>query len=371
MPKIIQSSLIVFLLLFLFPSISHAINNQEEIFEAQVIEVIEERQTHDEKGNSYIQQHLKLKGLKDKWTDKEFEFNSISDIQVIKSNQYNEGDKVIVSFSIDEEANEYYYILDYVRRGNLYLMAVIFILAVIAVGRWKGLRSLIALALTFLIIFKFIIPRILAGNNAILITIAGSIAILILIVYITWGKNKKSDVALISIILSLIATGILAWLFTLLTKLTGLGSEEAIFLTSLKGASINIQGLLLAGIIVGALGVLDDIAIAQVSTVNEIQKANPELDKKEVYKRAMRVGTDHLGSMVNTLFLAYAGASLPLLMLFSIKEPPFLTFSQVINNEIIATEIVRTLTGSLGLLLAVPLTTFLAVRGFVKKKDSK
>ncbi|MFZ5364173.1 MAG: YibE/F family protein [Patescibacteria group bacterium] len=159
-------------------------------------------------------------------------------------------------------------------------------------------------------------------------------------------------------------------IFTNLTKLSGFAEEETVYLVGLMGGDINLQGLLLAGFIIGALGVLDDITVSQVSTVQEINAANPNLSRSEIYKKAMRVGVDHIASMVNTLFLAYAGAALPLLLLFSFKQEPFLTFGQVINHEIIATEIVRTLVGSIGLALAVPITTFLAAYFYKKNKTA-
>ena len=133
--------------------------------------------------------------------------------------------------------------------------------------------------------------------------------------------------------------------------------------------AINLQGLLLAGFIIGSLGVLDDLTISQVSTVQELYRLSPELTMREAYTRAMRVGVDHISSMVNTLFLAYAGVSLPLLLLFTFKQPPFLTLGQVLNHEVIATEIVRTLVGSIGLAVAVPITTLLAAYFYTKKKS--
>ena len=133
--------------------------------------------------------------------------------------------------------------------------------------------------------------------------------------------------------------------------------------------AINLQGLLLAGFIIGSLGVLDALTISQVSTVQELYRLSPELTMREAYTRAMRVGVDHISSMVNTLFLAYAGVSLPLLLLFTFKQPPFLTLGQVLNHEVIATEIVRTLVGSIGLAVAVPITTLLAAYFYTKKKS--
>ena len=142
------------------------------------------------------------------------------------------------------------------------------------------------------------------------------------------------------------------------------------FLTGLVGGDVNLKGLLLAGMIIGVLGVLDDIIISQVSVVKELTETDNTITRKKIFARAMRVGTDHISALINTLFLAYAGAALPLLILFSIQAEPFLTWEQIVNNEMIATEIVRTLTGSMALVLAVPIATALAVASFTKQKGA-
>jgi len=207
---------------------------------------------------------------------------------------------------------------------------------------------------------KIIVPKILTGTNPLLISIFGSILILLLVVYLTEGINKKSHLAVLSITLSLIIVGIFSVVFTNISKLTGFAQEEAMFLISFGKSMINFKGLLLAGIIIGTLGVLDDAVISQIASVKQIKNANSNLSKKEVYKNSMKIGVSHMSSMINTLFLVYAGASLPLLLLFTINESPFLSFNQIINNEIIAVEIVRTLAGSIGLILSIPIATFLA-----------
>jgi len=339
---------------------------EEEIFQARVLEIVDERTSTREDGSASIQQKLKLKGLEGSWEDKEFVFDG-TQYDVVAVNQYKVGNKVVVTYTTDVEGNDVFYVIDYVRQGTLYWLALLFAVVVIVVGRLKGLRALIVLVLTFVIILKFIIPRILAGNNPLLISIIGSLAIMVLAIYITEGLKRTSTIAVVSIFISLVITGLLSVWFTAITKLTGFAGDEAIYLTSLAGGQLNFKGLLLAGIIIGALGVLDDVVISQVSLIRELRGINPLLPKMQIYRKAMKVGVSHMSAMVNTLFLAYAGASLPLLILFSIKEPPFLTFNQILNNEMIATEIVRTLTGSIGLVLAIPIATLLAVQ-FVKIK---
>jgi len=358
--------------LFFLPALANLQENsvtEEEIFKARVIEVIRQNTVTSEDGSVLVQQKLKLKGLSGNWEDEEFVFDGTK-YEVISANTYEAGDKVMVTHSQDMEGNDIFYVIDAVRQGSIYWLALLFAIVVIAVGRLKGLRALVVLVLTFLIILAFIIPRILAGNNPLFISIIGSLFILVLAIYITEGFKRTSTVAVFSIFIALIITGLLSVWFTAVTKLTGFASDEAIYLMGLTGGDINVQGLLLAGIILGALGVLDDVIISQVTLVRELKLANPQLSGRHLYSKAMKVGVSHMSAMVNTLFLAYAGAALPLLILFSIKEPPFLTFGQVLNNEMIATEIVRTLTGSIGLVLAVPIATLLAVNLIKTKKES-
>jgi len=333
---------------------------EEQIFKAKVLEITEQQESIREDGSKAILQKIKLVGLKDEWQGKEIIVDN-SDFDVISAQAYEPGDKVLVSNSRGVDGEEVYYIIDHSRSGTLYWLAGLFALAVILVGRQKGLRALAVLVLTFLIILKFIVPQILAGYNPLFISIVGSFFILILAVLITEGFKRTSAISIAAILLSLFLTGLLSVIFSALSKLSGFASEEAAYLVSLSGGTLNIKGLLLAGIIIGALGVLDDVVISQVALVKELQSANPKLPKKMIYQQAMKVGISHLSSMVNTLFLAYAGAALPLLILFSVKQPPYLNFNLVLDNELIATEIVRSLTGSIGLILAVPIATLLAV----------
>jgi uncharacterized membrane protein len=216
-----------------------------------------------------------------------------------------------------------------------------------------------------LIIFKFILPMIYAGYDPVLITIIASLVMIPVTFYLSHGFNRKTSIAIGGTLIALLITGLLAKVFVEATKLTGFASEEAGFLQVARGNLVNIRGLLLAGIIIGALGVLDDISIAQSALVQQLREANPKMKAREVFSRAMNVGQDHIASMVNTLVLVYTGAALPLLLLF-IDNP--LPFSQVINYEIIAEEIVRTLVGSIGLITAVPITTLIASSSDFKKK---
>ncbi len=370
--KILFSGILILLLgINLLSSNACRAQNQshDEVLEAKVTEIIEQRELISADGTKFTQQNLRLLVTKGSLKGKTITYHGISDVEVANQNIYQVGDKVLVMKSTDENGKTKFYVTDYIRRQPLWILSLIFILAVIIVAGSKGLRALAILIATFFIIIKFIIPQILNGHNPLLISIVSALVIAFLAIFGTDGFNKKSKIAYLSILISLAITLVLSQIFTHLARLTG-ASEEATFILNLSQYHINLQGLLLAGIILGSLGVLDDVIISQVSSVKEISQANPNLSAKEVTKKAMRIGTDHINAMINTLFLAYAGAALPLLILFSLDVPPFVTFSQTINHELIATEIVRTLVGSIALILAVPISTWLAVRQFTKKQKT-
>jgi len=360
----------IFLLLLVFtPFFVSAVEQKNDIvFKAEVIEIIKEETTTLSDNTLARQQNIKLRGLEDEFKGAEVFFYGIGGFDTIKKNIYHVGDKVQVLQSINDKNEKQYFIVDYVRGGSLLWLFVIFLISLFIVGGWKGFRSVIALLGTFLVIVEYLIPQILAGANPILTTLLGSFVILLLIIYITEGFKNKSHIAVISILLSLLLTISLSWTFVWLAKLSGLSSEESGFLIGIGQSAINFQGLLLAGIIVGTLGVLDDVVISQIATVEQLISANKFLTGKEIFKKAYEVGVSHISSMTNTLFLAYAGASMPLLVLFGSGKSAFSTWEQLIENEQIATEIVRTLSGTIGLILAVPISTALAVWWFKYKK---
>lgn len=359
----------LFLLLLLILPISSFAQEppKEEMFKAVVIEVIEQKDIMGEAGN-IVQQNLKLRALDGSFRNQEIIFEGIDDFQVLSSNIYNKDDKVIVSYSQNVDGNDVFFILDYDRSSPIMWLTIIFILSVLAVGRWKGLRSLIALALSFVVILKFIIPQILNGANPVMISVLGAIIILVFAIYFTQGINKKAHIANLSLIISLSSIALLSFLFTKLARLSGY-SEEASYLMNINQGSLNLQGLLLAGILIGTLGVLDDVIISQVSTIDQLKKANPELSNRQIYIRSLKVGIDHITSMINTLFFAYAGVSLPLLMLFTQSDISGLNFSQIMNNEFIATEIIRTLLGSIGIIFSIPIANYLASYFLKVKKN--
>ena len=314
----------------------------EEFFEGRVESVLEENENY---------QKLEILVTNGSLQDEKMTVEVGGEFQRVGEVKYKVGDEVVVS--------SFGYITDFVRRKPLLWLFAIFVALVLLIGKLWGLSSLLGMGFSFLIIFKFILPQILAGRDPVLTTILGSLLIIPTTFYLSHGLNKKTTIAVGGTLISLIIAGILSKIFVELAHLTGYASEEAAFLQITRDEIINVKGLLLAGIIIGVLGVLDDITIAQAAVVEQLRQANPNLKPQELFKRAMSVGQDHIASMVNTLVLVYAGASLPLLLLF-VNNPHPLT--EIINYEIIAEEIVRTLVGSSALIVAVPITTFLAVK---------
>jgi uncharacterized membrane protein len=248
-----------------------------------------------------------------------------------------------------------YGFVDFERRGSLLWLALGFAALVIVFGRMRGGLSLLGLLLSLVIIAAFIVPAIRDGSEPVLVAIVGSLAVMLVTISLAHGLGAKSAAAMLGTTASLILVALLALTFTELAHITGFSSEEATLIGS--AGSISIQGLLLAGMVIGALGVLDDVTVSQASTVMALRSANPSLGLGDLYRRAIDVGRDHITATVNTLVLAYAGASLPILLIFSAGN---IGLGEAINSEIVATEIVAMLVGSIGLIAAVPVTTGLA-----------
>ena len=245
---------------------------------------------------------------------------------------------------------------DYERHRPLAILALVFCGLVIAAGRWRGFRALLGLGLSLLIVIEFIVPSILDGNSAVGVALAGALAVMFVTIPLAHGLGAKAFAAMLGTASSLALTALLATFASDAAHLTGLASDEATYLQALTG-DISLHGLLVAGMIIGALGVLDDLTVTQASTVLALRNANPQLTGGQLFRRALDVGHDHIAATVNTLVLAYAGASLPVLLVFSIGGTPFL---DAINTEAVAAQIVAMIVGSIGLIAAVPVTTAIA-----------
>ena len=267
-----------------------------------------------------------------------------------------DGEKVVVSYDRSAPRGFNYAFADRQRKPVLFGLAVIFAVVVIALGRGRGLAALFGLAASVGVLLMFVLPAILDGRSPVVVSIAGASAIAVLAIYLAHGVSPMATVALLGTLASLALTAGLAALFTELARFTGFATEEAT-LVNLADARIDLVGLTLGGMVIGALGAIDDMTVTQASAVGELHAANPSLDARTLYGRALRIGRDHVASTVNTLALAYAGASMPILLLFLLAKQ---SLGTVANGEILATELVRTLVGSIGLVAAVPITTALA-----------
>ncbi|MDJ0342043.1 YibE/F family protein [Streptomyces sp. H10-C2] len=277
-------------------------------------------------------------------------------VQPDQTRRYTVGQGVVLAYAPAAPKELQYSVTDVDRGFPLALLAGIFALAVIAVGRLRGLMALIALAVSFAILTLFILPAILHGDNPLLVAVIGGSAIMLAALYMCHGLNARTSVAVIGTLCSLFLIGILGSVFISWAHLTGNTSDETGLIHALY-PGIEIKGLLLAGVIIGSLGVLDDVTVTQTAAVWELKDADPTAGWRKLYGSGMRIGRDHIASVVNTLVLAYAGAALPLLLLFSVARSGVL---RVAGSELVAEEIVRTLVGSIGLVASVPLTTLLA-----------
>ncbi len=333
----------------------------QETFKAEVIKILDEKEETFEKNRKLKKQKLLVKGLVGKYTGKEIEIDMTGDQGSIVSNVYRVGDTVLIMQSFDAEGNGTFVVTDLVRTNIILWVFVAFVALLLIVGKFKGVRALVSLVLSFLVIVEYIVPKILDGADPVMVTVIGSFGILVAVVYVTEGFNKASHIGAISIFISLLATIALSWFLVNLARLAGLSSEEAAFIIDIGKQSMNLQGILLSGIIIGTLGALDDIVIAQVTVVEELYGANPRMPRKEVFRKAFKVGVAHISSMTNTLFLAYAGAALPLIILYVSGKSAFGSWDAAMNNEMIATEIIRTLAGSIGIVLAVPISILVSV----------
>lgn len=268
------------------------------------------------------------------------------------------GDDIYIQRLVTIEGSEYYAFKDFYRIPILVYLALSFMALLWIIAGGKGLKALLSLVASILVVIYVLVPLLLAGYDPVIASVAIAGVMLALAIFVTHGTGAQARIAFLGTFAAIIVTGALAVMWVSLARLTGFASDAAIYLNFSTQGSLDFSGLLLGSILIGVIGVLDDVAITQASVVVELERANSALSRYELYRRALRVGRDHIGSLVNTLALAYVGVSLPLLLLFARTDSSFI---DIINQEVVASEIVRTLVGSLGLMLAVPATTALAV----------
>jgi uncharacterized membrane protein len=273
--------------------------------------------------------------------------------------RYAVGDEVIVNISQQGEDANFVAVADRYRVPALAALLGLFAVAVTLVGGWRGVRSLIALALTLAVIIRVVVPLLLAGWNPVFLAVGSATLVTIATLLLTEGARPTTIAAAAGTFLSLALTALLAVAFNALAQFTELqGSGDLVYLQTVGRPELDLGGLLLAAVIFGALGILDDVTITQAATVDELYEADPRVSRSELFRRAMNVGRSHISATVNTLALAYVGASLPLIVLFNAgQQDPFLT----VSGEIVAVEVVKALVGSIGIVAAVPATTAIAV----------
>lgn len=281
--------------------------------------------------------------------------------------ELDKGDRFYFNHNVYIDGSEIYAVTNIDRRGALAFFVLLFVGAVITFGGWQGVRSLVALLGSFVAIFYVLLPGLLQGWSPLLLSTLVASGVLFVAIFFTHGFNRESLVAYAGTMVAVALTAVLAILAVFSSDLSGFVGDESVFLNINTNGTLNFSGLLLGAIVIGVLGVLDDIAVTQAAVVSELYNSNTNISRMEVYRRAMRVGREHAGALVNTLVLAYTGVSLPLLLHFYMSDIGFLS---LINSEVFATEIIRAVVGSIGLIMTVPIVTALAVyylKGYVPK----
>lgn len=273
---------------------------------------------------------------------------------------YRPGERVEVYVTISPNNQTAFVVVDWVRRPALGWLLALFVVTAFAVAGFKGLRAVAATGASLWIVMSYVVPQIIAGADALLVSLVGVGGILLLAIYFVHGVNWSTSAALLGTFAAVAATMAMALGFSDLARLSGLGTDDAIMVIA-AAPQVALRGLLLAGILIGALGALTDITIVQASVVRELADTDPTLSLRQLYLRGMNVGRDHVGSLVNTLVLAYTGSGLSLFVLLQVYD---VSLTRALNLEMVASEVVHTLVGSIGLILAVPLTTALAAGWF-------
>lgn len=280
------------------------------------------------------------------------------------SEAFKVGDSVYLASMQGLEGQSTWSITGYARGMSILLWTLIFFLLIFLVGGKRSLGSILSLILSFIVIYLFLIPQIIDSSNILLFGYITVFIILTLGMYLAHGLRKLTTIALLSTLIGIGIVSILSWLLLNALNINGMGDESAFLLSSQMGGDINIQILFFFSIVLGATGVLDDVVIGQVSSMYEIYEADPKLTISQLYRKTMNVGKEHVSSMINTLFIVYAGSSLPLVVLMYMSNRDIGT---LVSIDMISEEIVRTLAISTSLLLVVPLSTYLSAL-FLKKE---
>lgn len=350
----------IFLFSFLALPVSAQSNNsvlpKTTYYKAKVVKILDQGQKIEGEFTSFYQK-VEVQILDGAEKGKKVAVEQGGLIEITPQQLLSPGTQIVILKS-EVSGKSTYTMLDRYRLDIvLYVLLGFFVLVAFIAGK-KGLGAIVGLGISLLVVLQFIVPLILKGYDPVLITIIGSLFIMLVTMYLAHGFSKKITVAIFATLIALFLTGVFATLFVNLLHLSGLGTEDS-FMLQMGTVDINMRGLLLAGIIIGALGVLDDITTAQAATIFELHHTDKSLPFKTLFKKGFNVGKEHIAALVNTLVLAYAGASLSLFILF-VLNPAHQPYWVLLNSEVVVEEVIRTLAGSIGLILAVPITTLLA-----------
>lgn len=249
-----------------------------------------------------------------------------------------------------------YVFMDFVRDVPIALLAIAYAGVVLAVARWRGLAALAGLVISFGVVVLFTLPALLVGTNAIAVALLTSATVMFVVLYLAHGFNARTSTALLGTLLGLVITALLAGWAVDAANIVGLADEYSLMLPA-YAPDVNIRGVILCGIVLAGLGVLNDVTITQASAVWELRAVSPQMSRYELFTRSMRIGRDHIASTVYTIAFAYLGAALPMLLMVSLIN---MSLGETLTSGEIAEEVVRTLVGSIGLVLAIPITTAIA-----------
>ncbi len=343
-----------------------SVDLSDSYYRAKVTAITEEGEKEVEPGLWQMYQIIELEIINGDEKGKKILIDHGGSFAITEGQKVRTGEYLVIAKTPDlPGSRSVYYVIDKYRINGLALVIAIFFATAIYFGRKRGVSAIIGLFFTVLAIFYYIIPQILQGGNPLLICIAGAIPILLVSLYISHGFSRRTSIAVISGFIVLGLAVVIDLVFVYVTKLAGNGTEEAFYL-QFGAVNLNLRGVLLGGIIIGVLGVLDDITTAQSAAIEEISKADQSLSFSELYFRGMSIGREHIASLINTLVLAYVGVSFPFLLLYASQKTQALWMT--FNSSFVAEEIVRTLVGSTALVLAVPITTVIAAWVYGKKK---
>lgn len=331
---------------------------EQNYYRAKVMKIEKEEIEKPDYFSTTIYQSIKLEIINGEKRGETVYVENNSFLDPDQSYRFKEGDKVVLASHINHDGEEFFYIAERYRINRLIFILIIFLGVVFYFGRGKGAGALLGLVFSALILIYYIVPNIIAGNNPMSVTLIGSILIASVSLFLAHGPNRRTVLIWLSTVATLILSIFISYFFVEITNIFGGGSDSALAFQLGEYSYISLKGLLLAGMVVGVLGILSDVTSTQTAVIWELKKTDPSLGFKDLYKKSLNVGKEHIASLINTLVLVYAGASLPLFIVFQITKNAKLW--AIMTSEPIAEEIVRTLVGTTSLVLAVPISSLLA-----------